>query len=178
MWKRIGSELRLYLCNEWVAGLPSHRLRKLFYRRVMGFAIGTNSNIFMHCQFDATQGLRVGKESVINAKCRLDTRGGITIGNKVSLSQEVIILTGYHDVSTPSFAGREKPVVIEDYAWVGTRAMILPGVTIGKGAIVAAGAIVTKDVAPYTMVAGVPAQFIKARIQDLDYPTAYQRLFQ
>ena len=178
MWKRIGSELRLYLCNEWVARFPSHRLRRLFYRRVMRFSIGPDSSIFMRCEFDSSQGLRVGEQSVINAKCRLDTRGGISIGNKVSLSQEVIVLTGYHDVATSSFAGREKPVVIEDYVWVGTRAMILPGVTIGRGAIVAAGAIVTKDVAPYTVVAGVPAQFVKMRPTELDYPTVYQRLFQ
>ena len=178
MWKRIGSELRLYLCNEWVASIPSHRLRKLFYRRVMGFDVGAHSNIFMHCEFDSTRGFRIGEQSVINSKCRLDTRGGITIGNKVSLSQEVIILTAYHKVGTDDFASSHKAVVIEDYVWVGTRAMILPGVTIGEGAIVAAGAVVTKDVAPYTMVAGVPARFVKTRPTQLEYPTVYQRLFQ
>ena len=132
----------------------------------------------MHCTFDAARGLSIGKDSVINARCRLDTRGGIHIGNAVSISQEVIILTADHDADSTDFAGRNRKVVIEDYVWIGTRAMILPGVNIGRGAIVAAGAVVSKDVEPFTVVAGVPAQCIKKRRQDINYRINYHRLFQ
>ena len=178
MWKRIGSELRLYLCNEWVANVPSHWFRSFFYRRVMRFDMGAQSNIFMHCQFDSTRGFRLGKHSVINSRCRLDTRGGITIGNNVSISQEVIILTADHDVRALNFAGRSRPVIVHDYVWIGTRAVILPGVVIGEGAVVAAGAVVTKDVAPFAVVAGVPARQVGQRPTEINYPTIYQRLFQ
>jgi acetyltransferase-like isoleucine patch superfamily enzyme len=172
------SELRLYFCNEWVGKIPSHRIRLWFYRRVMKFDSKQQSCILMHCTFDAAKGLTVGKDSVINSRCRLDTRGGITIGNKVSISQEVIILTADHDVESTDFAGRNRQVVIEDFVWIGTRAIILPGVVVGRGAVVAAGAVVSKNVEPFTVVAGVPAQFIKKRRRDINYIVNYHRLFQ
>src|SRR5215204_5308086 len=158
MFKKFLPELRLYVCNEWISAIPSHRLRKLFYHSVMGFRTGNRSSIFMHCSFDAARHFDMGSNSVINAKCRLDTRGGITIGKNVSISQEVIILTADHDLNSPAFTGRNKAVVIEDYAWIGTRATILPGVKIGYGAVVAAGAVVTSDVEAFSVVGGVPAK--------------------
>jgi maltose O-acetyltransferase len=115
---------------------------------------------------------------VINANCRLDTRGAINIGNSVSISNEVMILTADHDMDDRSFIGRNRPVVIEDYAWIGSRAILLPGVTIGKGAVVAAGSVVAKDVSPYMVVGGVPAKVIRQRSQDLDYRHDYFRKFQ
>lgn len=172
------SEFRLYLCNEWINRIPSHNIRQYFYRRVMGFIIGKQSSIFMDCTFDCARGISIGDNSVINSRCRLDTRGNITIGKNVSISQEVIILTADHDINSPDFSGRNKAVVINDYVWIGTRAMILPGINIGKGAVVAAGAIVTKNVEPFTLVAGVPAKFVKRRQEDVNYQIIYQRLFQ
>jgi len=144
----------------------------------MKFSIGTNSSIFMDCIFDCKGGLIIGNHTVINAKCRLDTRGGITIGNNVSLSQEVLVLTADHDPDSSDFAGRNSPVVIEDYVWIGTRATILPGCVIGKGAVIAAGALVTKSVEPFAIMAGVPAKLIKTRNPDIDYCFSYRRLFQ
>ena len=132
----------------------------------------------MHCSFDAAQGLTIGRDSVINKGCRLDTRGEIRIGEKVSISDEVVILTADHDVDSKNFVGRARKVVIEDFVWIGTRAMILPGVTIGKGAIIAAGTLVTKNVDSFAIVAGVPAKFIKNRRGDISYETLYRRLFQ
>lgn len=176
--RNYASEFRLYLCNEWINRIPSHSVRQYFYRKVMGFSIGKHSSIFMDCTFDSARGITIGDYSVINSRCRLDTRGSITIGKNVSISQEVIILTADHDINSPDFTGRNRAVVIDDYVWIGTRAMILPGINIGKGAIVAAGAIVTKNVEPFTLVAGVPAKFVKRRQEDLNYQIIYQRLFQ
>ncbi len=132
----------------------------------------------MDCVFDCKNGFVMGDNSVINAKCRLDNRGNIIIGNNVSISQEVIILTADHDFNSPDFASRNKPVVIEDDVWIGTRGIILPGCTIGKGAVVAAGSVVTKDVPAFSVVAGIPARIIKTRNNDLNYKLSYRRLFQ
>jgi acetyltransferase-like isoleucine patch superfamily enzyme len=175
---KILSELRLYICNEWIATIPSHTFRLWYYRNIMKFQIAREISIFMHCTFDAAKGLTIGNGSVINAGCRLDSRGDIIIGSKVSISQQVIILTADHDVEAHDFAGRSRKVVIDDFVWIGTRAMILPGVTIGRGAIIAAGAVVNKNVQPFTIVGGVPAKLLKERRQDIEYPTKYRRLFQ
>jgi acetyltransferase-like isoleucine patch superfamily enzyme len=172
------AEFRIYICNEWIATFPSHGIRSLYYRRIMRFNIGDSNSIHMHCVFDCAKNFVMGKNSVINAKCRLDNRGGIVIGDNVSISQEVVILTADHDVSTSDFAGRSLPVKIDNYVWIGTRVTILPGVSIGEGALIAAGAVVTKDVLPYSIVAGVPAKVIKMRRKDLNYETSYRRLFQ
>ena len=172
------SELRIYICNEWIATFPSHSIRNFYYRKIMKFNIGKNGSVHMHSSFDCAQNLSIGKNSVVNAKCRLDNRGSIVIGENVSISQEVLILTADHDIDAADFSGRSLPVYIEDYVWIGTRAVILPGVRVGKGALIAAGAVVTKDVIPYAIVAGVPARVIKMRRTDLNYDTKYRRLLQ
>jgi acetyltransferase-like isoleucine patch superfamily enzyme len=174
----IFSELRLYFCNNWINKIPSHIIRLWFYRKVMGFQIGENSSILMHCTFDAAKGFRMGSNSVINAYCKLDTRGGIDIGNNVSISSDVIILTADHDMNSPSFDGRNKPIKINDYAWIGTRVLILPGIVIGNGAVAAAGSVITKDIVDFAVVAGVPGKIIKNRSENLSYNSPYRRLFQ
>lgn len=111
----------------------------------------------------------MGINSCINRKCHLDCRDQLTIGNSVSVSPDCTILTGSHDYNSPTFAFKSGPVTLNDYVWLGTRVMILPGVDVGKGAVVCAGAVVTKNVAPYTVVAGVPAKEIGKRSSDLNY---------
>jgi len=177
MWPAL-SEMRLYACNELVALLPSRRLRIMFYRQVMGFKIGSQTTVFLHCRFDCAKGLSIGRDTVVNWGCRLDSRGGLRIGDNVVIAAQTCILTADHDPATPDFAGRQRQVVIEDFVFIGTRAMILPGVTVGRGAVVGAGAVVTRDVAPFSVVAGVPARWIGTRNQDLTYTGIYSRLFQ
>jgi acetyltransferase-like isoleucine patch superfamily enzyme len=155
-----------------------HTIRLWYYRKVMGFQIGKDSSIFMNCTFDAAKGFKMGANSVINANCRLDTRGGIDIGDNVSISSEVIILTADHDMNSPNFAGRNKPIKINDYVWIGTRVLILPGISIGNGAIAAAGSVITKDIVDYSVVAGIPGKVIKNRTHNLSYKLNYRRLFQ
>jgi len=110
----------------------------------------------------------------------MDTRGGIKIGNNVSISSDVVILTADHDMDNENMDGRNKGVIINDYVWIGTRATLLPGVNIGYGAVVATGAVVTKDVPPYGVAAGVPAKVIKYRNSNngFNYTANYRRLFQ
>lgn len=175
--KNILSEFRLYLCNHWVSTIPSHVFRLWFYRKVMKFNIGAGSSILLNCSFDSTKSFHIGKNSVVNGNSRMDTRGGIIIGDNVSISSDVIILTADHDIDSTDFSGGTRSVIIEDYVWIGTRAMILPGVKIGKGAVIAAGSVVTKNIVPYEVVGGVPAKFIKTRNDNLNYSSSYIRLF-
>src|ERR1035437_5152596 len=116
-------DLRLYLCNHVVANIPSRCRRMLFYSRIMGFTLGKQTSIFLKCRFDCAKNLAIGSPSVINQGCRLDSRGGLRIGNNVSISEEVCILTADHDPKTSDFRGRPRPVVIEDYVFIGTRAL-------------------------------------------------------
>ncbi len=144
----------------------------------MGFSIGKGSSIYMNCRFDSAKGLEMGTDSVINGGCRIDTRGNVKIGSNVSISEDVIILTADHDELFDIAQPRDKMVILHDYVWIGTRAMILPGTVIAFGAVVAASATVTKDVATCNVVAGIPAKFIKMRANNFDYSGKYRRLFQ
>jgi len=159
-----------YLTNEVVSHVPSFRLRGLWYRRVLGVALDRSAGVHLGCYvwfYGPSQlrrdGLHIGARSRINRGCCLDARGALRIGADVSVSRDVVILTASHGVADPAFAVEIRPVAIEDHAWIGTRAMVMPGVTIGRGAVVAAGAVVTRDVAPCTIVGGVPARPIGTR---------------
>ncbi|MDD5362983.1 MAG: DapH/DapD/GlmU-related protein [Ignavibacteria bacterium] len=147
---------------------PSHHIRKLFYR-IFGVHIGKGSHIYMGAEIRNPRWLKIGNNTSIGHRVILDARGRITIGNSVNISTGVWIWTAQHDTNSKIFDVYIKPVVINDYAWVSCRSIILPGVTIGKGAVVAAGAVVTKDVEPYTIVGGIPAKPIGKRTEDLDY---------
>lgn len=87
----------------------------------------------------------------------------------MDIAQEVNIWTEQHDYNSSSYEAVASPVVVNDYVWIASRATILPGVTIGKGAVVACGSVVTKDVPDYTVVAGIPAKVIGKRTRDLTY---------
>lgn len=117
----------------------------------------------------------VGSGCNIGFRNHIDCRRGVTIGNNVTMATEVMIWTLHHDYNDVRFGVRGGEVVIGNYCWICARAIILPGVTIGEGAVVAAGAVVTKDVAPWTIVGGVPAKQIGERQRnEYDYvPGAY-----
>lgn len=174
-----------YLTNGLIARLPSYTLRHLWYRRVLGVQIGRGAALAMGqflWFFSLSQvrrdGLVIGPDSLINRGCVLDARGPLWIGAHVSISPNVVILTTQHSIDDPAFLTTSRPVRIGDYAWIGMRAMIMPGVTIGEGAVVAAGAIVTRDVAPYTVVGGAPARPIGTRPGPMRYQLAFRPLFE
>lgn len=95
--------------------------------------------------------------------------GGVKIGNNVDLAQEVNIWTEQHDYDDSNYVPIKAPVIIDDYVWIASRATILPGVSIGRGAVVASGAVVTKDVPPLTIVGGIPAKPIGKRKDNFTY---------
>ncbi len=167
----------LYLVNRVVSRIPSHALRKWVYRRCMRFKIGAGSFIFMDARFETMGEFEIGSNSTINTKCYLDNRGGIFIGDNVSISSEVIIITADHDLQSVDFQGRTRAVYIEEHVFIGTRAIILAGVRVGRGSAVAAGAVVSRDVPPHSIVAGIPARIINKRREDLHYDASYGPLF-
>ncbi len=123
----------------------------------------------MGCYIMSPWGVRIGSNTHINRGCILDGDSGIEIGDSVSISHRVAIMSGSHDYRSPKFKYDGAKITIGNYVWVGVNATILRGVTIGNGAVICAGAVVTKDIPPYTVVAGVPARKIADRPENLDY---------
>ncbi len=125
------------------------------------FPLPPNMRVWIH----RVRGVRIGKNSMIGLNVTLDSvfPNFITIGNDVSLAGQNIVLCHSNPYShfSRSVESYIAPVIIEDGAWITIGAIILPGVTVGKGSIVAAGAVVTEDVPPYTIVGGNPARVIK-----------------
>ena len=174
-----------YATNHLIGHIPSHTLRRAWYRRVLGWRIGPKATILMgqHIQMAGirSSGMKVsvGRGTVINHGCLLYTTGGLVIGEQVSISSGVWLVTGTHDMNGPLFPDSYKPIVIGNHAWIGVRATILAGVTIGEGAVVMAGAVVTRDVSPYTVVGGVPAKIVTERkLHDLTYELDFCPLFE
>ena len=158
-----------YLSLRIVAQLPSHRLRNLLVRSLYGLKLERGAVLHSGFFLRRPNRITIGPGSVVGTRCELDGRNGLTLGRNVNLSSEVLIYTLQHDPRDPHFATVGGPVTIHDYAWISARAIFLPNVTVGEGAVVAAGAVVTRDVAPYTIVAGIPAQPIGERSKNLDY---------
>lgn len=159
-----------YLTNHVVAHIPSYTIRRAWYSRVLGIRFGRHSCVQLGCYISfyslrdtRRRSVSVGSHTRINRGCTLDVRGGLTIGDNVSLSPEVAIVTASHGLNGADFPLEDGPVAIGDHVWIGSRAMILPGVTVGRGSVVAAGAVVTRDVPPLTVVAGVPAKPVGER---------------
>jgi acetyltransferase-like isoleucine patch superfamily enzyme len=156
---RHGADLQLAFC---VARLPSRRARQAIYRR-MGMRLARTARVHRGLEVRNARSIEIGEGSVIGFDSILDGRRGITIGRHVNLSSEAAIWTLQHDHRDPDFASDGGPVVVGDHAWLSFRSVVLPGVTIGEGAVVAAGAVVTRDVPPYAIVGGIPARIIGRR---------------
>ncbi len=148
--------------------IPCHPLRRMFCKAIMR-KFHNSSSIRRNVDLRSPQRISIGTNCNINKHCVLDGRGTLSIGNNVDIAQEVNIWTEQHDYNSSSYEAVASPVVVNDYVWIASRATILPGVTIGKGAVVACGSVVTKDVPDYTVVAGIPAKVIGKRTRDLTY---------
>jgi len=162
----------------WVAHVPSHSFRKLIYY-LSGIRIGKGSVIHMWANFFDPSGVFIGEDTIVGDHAFLDGRAPLIIGNHVDIASSVMIYNSEHDLESEDFETHTEAVEIGDYVFIGPRAIILPGVKIGKGAVVAAGAVVTKDVPEFMIVGGVPAKEIGERKnKNPHYILGRARLFQ
>jgi acetyltransferase-like isoleucine patch superfamily enzyme len=161
--------------HSFVTNVPNHKLRLFYARKFLQIKIGVNTSINMGCFF-AGKNIEIGNNTVIARNCHLDGRapdGYIKIQNNVSIAPECYILSMTHEPNSPTFEAISKKVIIEDYVWIGTRAMILPGVKIGKGAILGAGSTATKAIPNYSIQVGSPSKEIAKRTTELIYELNY-----
>jgi acetyltransferase-like isoleucine patch superfamily enzyme len=157
--------------------IPFHCVRMFFYKYVFRMKIGDKTSIHSRCRFYSPRAITIGRNTIVNNDILLDGRAGLHIGNNVSISEGTAVFTLEHDLDSPDFASRGGPVQIHDYVFIGARAIILPGIILGKGSAVGAGSVVTRDVEPYAIVAGVPARLLRYRSTDLCYNLNYKKLF-
>lgn len=169
-WRRrigipIVTFLRGWFLNRVVATLPFDGWRYFYYRRVCGLRLGRTSTLWTGAQFtgDALDRIAIGEHCSIGYDSFWVAGAAITLEDRVVTGHRVEFYTSDHDPDDPSFRRRDAPIVVQTEAWIGSRAIILKGVTIGRGAVVAAGSIVTHDVEPFTIVGGSPARPIRRR---------------
>jgi len=170
LWERLmrGGWERYMLFQ--VAVVPSLHFRKWIYR-CLGATIGKNVVFHFKTEVRAPERLVVGGGTIIGDNALLDARGGLIFGRNVNLSSNVSIYTLQHDHRDPDFKCTKlnAKVTIDDRAWIGSNAIVLPGVHIGEGAVCCAGCVVTHDVEPYAVVAGIPARKVNERPKVLRY---------
>jgi acetyltransferase-like isoleucine patch superfamily enzyme len=157
----------LGVCINLMSDSQGGLLRSEWHRASLG-KLGCDSAFSPHVTIANPQDVEIGDTVAINSFTMIVAFAKITIGNDVLIGPYVLIHSGNHRFADPEAKIREQghdlaPIDIEDGVWIGGHAVILPGTRIGRGAIVAAGAVVTKDVEPYTIVAGVPAKKIGER---------------
>lgn len=170
-----------YFPNHIINLIPFYSIRHLYYKIVMGITIEKGSSIHLKTFIQGANPLKkrgvIGENSSIGRNSYLDLRGGIEIGHNVSISPDVKLITAQHEINDSEFKYITKKIKINDFVWIGTSAIILPGVEIGEGAVVAAGSVVTKNIEPYEVVGGNPAKKIKNRKGELNYKVKYFPLF-
>ena len=174
---RILKSLLYYICNKWLLYLPSRNIRHFVAKRLLA-SVGPSTSFLIGIEIRNGEKNHIGHNTVINSKVLLDGRGGkILIGNNVDIAQETNIWTLEHNVHSDNHESVGDSVTIQDYVWIASRATLLPGVTIGKGAVVATGAVVVRDVPPMAIVAGIPARVIGQRKSKLKYSLNYRPIF-
>jgi len=176
--KWIWLDLVLFKLNLISAIIPFHSIRN-FYFRICGVKIGKYSYIHMGARFYFPAGVQIGEGTIVGDHAFLDGRAPLVIGNNVDIASQVLIYNSEHNINSEGFDPIEEKVEIGDYVFIGPRAIILPGVKIGKGAVVAAGAVVTQNVKEFEIVGGVPAKPIGERKnKNPHYKLGRARLFQ
>lgn len=167
--RMLAGAILAYLYNEWIGRVPSRFVRRTYLRLYLA-ALPKSTGIQLNCRFLNGRKIHFGENNVINFGCVFDGRKfAIKTGKNVSIGPEATILTLGHDPKSLSFEDKGGDVLIGDYVWIAYRAIILPGVKIGDGAVIAAGSVVASDVEPWSIYAGVPARKIGERPRDLNY---------
>lgn len=136
-------------------------LRKIM-ERLIGKKLDDTFRLFPPFYTDFGKNIIIGKDVFINSGCHFQDQGGITIGDGSLIGHNVVLATINHDLNPKNDRKNHyAPIKIGAHVWIGSNTTVLPGVSIGDWAVVAAGAVVTKDVPPYTVVGGLPAKVLK-----------------
>lgn len=178
-WRSARSSLRWLLellYNDVVTHVPSHTLRQAWLR-ALGARIGEGSAVLRGTIVHSPRELVIGNRTNVGWRVVLDARGGIVIGDDCVISSDTQFITGTHDVDSEDFAAVFSPIVVGDHCWVATRTVVLGGVTMQRGAVAAAGALVCDDVAEAIVVAGIPARPVRRRESSLTYRLAHRPLY-
>jgi len=161
-------ELAELFFNRIATHVPLNSLR-VWLLRMLGATIGPHVYLFGGSEFIAPHRLTIEANCHIGRFCQIDARGGIEIGSNVVIASHTLLVTADHDIRSPAFDGQTGPIHIGDRVWIASRATITRGVAVGEGAVVAAGAVVVRDVRAWTVVGGVPARPIGSRPQQQTY---------
>lgn len=170
--RRFARAFLLYLYNHLLTHFPSYLVRRIYLQRILRFDIHSTAAIHMGCFFTGDD-IRIGADSVINRRCYLDGRGGLEIGESVSVSPEVYLVSASHDVHSDKFLSCMRSVLIQNRAWLGARAMVLPGVVVGEGAVLGAGAVAARSIPARAICVGNPARVVGERRGELNYSLRY-----
>jgi acetyltransferase-like isoleucine patch superfamily enzyme len=164
-----------WVLNHVVSRLPYASWRMRCYRALgVRLADARSGCLMLGVEVYFPTRLRIGRGTIVGPRCMLDARGGIELGDNVNVSGHSRFMTAKHEVQDPLFPATFEPIVVGDRAWIALGVTVLGGVTIGEGAVVCAGAVVTRDVEPFTIVAGTPARPIGVRTRDLRYELDYR----
>lgn len=172
--KRIAFAFKFYIYNNIVTFFPSHLIRIFILRYLLKMKIGKKTFIHMGCRFEGN--IEIGDNSVIGRKCIL--LGNIKIGNNVSITAECYFFSMSHFADDSFFKTFDKEILINDYCWIGARAMVLPGVVMYEGAILGANSVATKKIDSFEIHVGCPAKRVKDRNPVLKYKLDYSPFFQ
>lgn len=158
--------------------IPLHSIRNSIWK-LSGMRIGSRSTLHTGVRVFDPRNIEIGEGTIIGYATFIDGRDHVKIGSHTDIASEVMIYSSEHDINSSDFHAIHAPVKIGDYVFIGPRSIILAGVTIGNGAVVAAGAVVTKDVEPGKIVGGVPAKEIGTRnLKNFNYRLGRFKLFQ
>lgn len=167
-WKNSLTELFI---NEIIPRILCRRIRIQCYR-LLGAHIGKDVSMYRQLEIRNPSQLIIGDNCSLGKNILLDARKGLIIEEGVVIASHTMIWSLHHDYNDPNFKAIGDSVHIKKYVWICSGVIILPGVTIGEGAIIAAGSVVTKDVPPFRVVAGIPAKIIGERtLKNLNYST-------
>ena len=171
---KILKAFKFYFYNNILTYIPLHFLRKLYLKNILKVKIAENVFIHLGCRFEGN--ISIGKNSVIGRKVVFI--GNIFIGENVSITAESYLFSMSHHVDDVNFGTFDKPVVINDYCWIGVRSIVMPGVIMGIGSVLGANSVATKNVQDYSVYLGIPAKFYKKRNTLLNYQLDYSPFFQ
>ena len=157
-WKRSWP----WLSMSFITRFPSRHIR-MFLLRKKGAKIAKNVSIWRGVEIRNPKGLVIDSGCSIGPGVTLDARKGLKIGKNVTIAKDAIVWTLHHDMNSKDFHTIGGETIIEDYAWICSRSILLPGIHVGRGAVVASGAILSKNAGDYSVMGGVPARKIGER---------------